>query len=251
MAAKPTVRAIWDGTLLSGESANEDTFQTIAGQYGLILLSTHSQMHHRRPEYSFAAFSQPAGGFHRAAGADNLLFVSEIYNLRLRAELVSSVPAKALPKVVPRRRHREPYSRLRDGRCAYGSCLLLNVDDQQPQPVWRLFPNLRSGASTFEALAQARRSYLAEAGGLKAHPFYWAGFVAFGSGNPVAALAGAAGVHFFGVLPDWRFCFLLVGGWFGGMSVQVSEHTTGHFLCRTADISLHRFHAEFSVKSVN
>lgn len=198
-----TVRAIWDGALLSGGAAGEDTFQTIAGQYGLILLSTHSQMHHRRPEYSFAAFSQPASD---STGADNLLFVSEIYNLPLRAELVVlSACESASGKLY---RGEGIVSLARAFQTAGARTVVAsfwNVDDQQtPQLMAAFFRNLLSGASTFDALAEARRGYLAGAGGLKAHPFYWAGFAAFGSGNPVAVpgrqlQAGALALTVFGL----------------------------------------------------
>ncbi len=180
------VHAFWKGKLLAAEQAGEQVFQAIAGNYRVLLLSTHSRMHHRRPEYSFAAFSQPASD---STGADNLLFVSEIYNLQLRAELVVlSACESASGKLY---RGEGIVSLARAFQTAGARTVVAsfwNVDDQQtPQLMAAFFRNLRTGASTFEALTNARRSYLAEAGGLKAHPFYWAGFAAFGSGNSVGA----------------------------------------------------------------
>ncbi|NUO00291.1 MAG: tetratricopeptide repeat protein, partial [Saprospiraceae bacterium] len=78
------ITKLMGGTPRYGDEANKPAFDSLAPHYRILHLATHGQANDRFGEYSFLAFSEK-----KDSSAQNLLYVRDLYNYSLNADLVT------------------------------------------------------------------------------------------------------------------------------------------------------------------
>lgn len=164
-----------DGKLYEGEQASEEKFkESDISQYGYLHLATHGFVNMEEPSKSGIAFSKSGGN------EDGILFSSEVYNLKLRAELVClSACETGLGKVY----RGEGLLGLGRGFLYAGTKNLLvslwSVQDQSTSD-WMVsfYSELARGSSNSAAVRLAKLKMLKRKS--YNHPYYWAPFILVG-----------------------------------------------------------------------
>ena len=77
------IQSIFQTDAFYGENASENSFVKRAGQYRIIHLATHGKADSRAGDYSYLAFSPILDSLE-----NELLYVRDLYNLQLNADLV-------------------------------------------------------------------------------------------------------------------------------------------------------------------
>jgi len=80
-----TITKLFDGTLLESENATKENFLKQAKGYNIIHLSTHAKSNDAMGEFSYIAFQNDADS---TVVNNSRLYVNELYNLELNADLV-------------------------------------------------------------------------------------------------------------------------------------------------------------------
>ncbi len=165
--------------MLYGARATEDQFVKEAGQYRVLHLATHGKANDREGDYSFLAFTEQKDSLE-----NELLYVRDIYNLALNAELVT---LSACETGIGKLQKGEGIISLARAFAYAGAgsivTSLWSVNDEQTKDLMLLFyRELQRGKPKNEALQSAKRQLAAQPG---SHPFYWAGFVAIGDMRPL------------------------------------------------------------------
>ena len=205
-----------DGDLLDQDKATVAAFLEKAGNYQVLLLSTHGQASSMAGDYSYLAFSASAD-----STAASFLYVRDLYLQKLPAELVV---LSACETSVGEYRLGEGVISLANGFFHAGArsmiATLWSVDDAKNARLITLFFNyLYSGLRKDEALRQAKLKFLDSVSQDEAHPVFWAAAIAHGDMKAMEFPAkykwlwwvGAIiVVLFFGVLVFW--CFSVFGG---------------------------------------
>lgn len=177
----PEVKTISDltgGDVLINEAATLPRFLEKAPAYRILHLATHGKANDSSSDYSYLAFSADSS-------TEQLLYVRDLYNLQLSADMVV---LSACETGIGDMRRGEGIISLARG-FTYGGArsvimTLWSVNDAKAARVMELFyQNLHRGKDV--ALQTAKQSYLTQATNPEAHPFYWAGFVAVGDMSPI------------------------------------------------------------------
>jgi CHAT domain-containing protein/tetratricopeptide (TPR) repeat protein len=197
-----TVGSFVNGRYLLASEANEATFKQYAPQYGILHLALHARATESDPQILF-----PAAG---NTNEDGILHFYELFGLRLKSRLavLSSCETGNGKLHVG-----EGIQSVSSGFAAAGIPSLImslwEIDDNSGNTIMGSFyAGLQSGKPIDQSLQEAKLSYLENAEGSKASPFYWSSFVPFGNMNPVqlsapssnptwivlAALAGCLGI---------------------------------------------------------
>jgi CHAT domain-containing protein/tetratricopeptide (TPR) repeat protein len=168
---------ILHGDVLKGSDAAKSKFLTLAPQYRVLLLSTHAVMNDQTPEASYVAFS-----IRPETAKDNLLYVFDIYNQPLHADLVVLSACQTASGRLYRGEGLQSIAKAFQYAGAQGlMASLWNVDDQQtPGLIRTFFEGIEQELPKSVALARAKQVYLEQNRGLAAHPYYWAGFEIIG-----------------------------------------------------------------------
>ncbi len=173
---------IMGGDQWSGEYVFESDFISKAPDYQIILLATHGVMDNSHPNASYLVFSKP-----EKEEDTGFLTVGEIRAIPLQAELVILSACRTLDGPFYRG---EGLLGVAHAFFSAGAKSLVaslwNVDDQKTSRLMEsYYQNLKAGELKPVALNKAKRAYLdgIESVGEKSHPFYWAGFMAFGEAN--------------------------------------------------------------------
>jgi CHAT domain-containing protein len=166
-----------DGDLLDRQEATMSAFVRDAGEYRILLLSTHGQASSAAGDLSYLAFSTPQD---TQSGA--FLYVRDLYLQRFPAELVV---LSACETSVGEYRLGEGVISLAKGFFHAGArsivATLWSVDDAKNAKLIRLFFDcLRTGIRKDEALREAKLRFLDEVSQDEAHPVFWAAAVANG-----------------------------------------------------------------------
>ena len=166
------VAQLLDGKAFSGTECAPSNFLAKAESHKVLHLATHASAGGKgRP--AFISF-QPLGSEWRSA----MLFESDIYALRLSADLVT---LSACETALGKNRYGDGLHGLsRAFTCAGARNIvasLWSVNDASTKDLMILFyKEIKLGASYNNALANAKRTFIKE-NRLYAHPYYWAGFV--------------------------------------------------------------------------
>lgn len=169
------IAKIMDGKAFYGEAATTMTFFEQAEQAFILHLATHAQADDQVGDRSFMAFS--------GVGEYTFILAKDIYALHLHAGLVTLSACET------------GFGELQDGEgvislsraFAYAGAQsvvasLWSVSDAKTKDLMlRFYQYLRKGWPKDQALRQAKLDLLAQYKGQAAHPFFWAGFVAFGN----------------------------------------------------------------------
>ena len=163
--------------VLTSTEATKQKFQEMAAQYQMLHLATHGKANNRDGDFSFLAFSS-----NDEKPENSLLSVGELYNLPINADLV--VLSACETGIGEQQRGEGVVSLARAFAFAGAKCIvasLWSVNDKSTMLVMdHFYQGIKSGKPKNIALANAKLQYLKHNPAQKAHPFFWAGFVAVG-----------------------------------------------------------------------
>lgn len=168
---------------LFDSKASEANFKKFAPKYGILHLAMHTIIDNKKPLYSKLIFSRPETG----SDDDGLLNTYELFNLKLHGELaVLSACNTGTGKL----EKGEGIISLARGFFYAGIpsvvMTLWEIEDYSSAELMSFFyQNLKKGMPKDVALQQAKLSFLEKSDKLHAHPYYWAGFVNFGTTDPI------------------------------------------------------------------
>jgi CHAT domain-containing protein/uncharacterized protein HemY len=167
---------------LLGAKATKAAFLKRAGGYRLLHLSTHGKADAVAGRYSYLAFFPQSGSL-----SDELLYVNELYNLQLYADLVV---LSACETGVGELQKGEGIISLAHGFAYAGAksivTSLWQVNDKSTQELMVSFYNhLDKGLAKDAALRQAKLDFINQHKGNDAFPFYWAAFIGLGDMEPI------------------------------------------------------------------
>ncbi len=170
------------GRLVEGREASETFFKAHTRRYDIIHLAMHTLIDDRHPLYSKLVFTQPPD-----SGEDGMLNTYEIYALQFRTNLaVLSACNSGSGKLS---KGEGVVSLARSFRYAGVSRLVMSlweINDRTGAIIMgRFYNNLVHGMTIDEALQQAKINYLENAGPLKSHPYFWAGYQMMGNAAAV------------------------------------------------------------------
>lgn len=172
------VCSIVGGSLLADSLATEQAFYDLAPKYSVLHLATHGFTNDQWGEYSYLAFTQIPDSIE-----NELLFVKDLYQMRLRAQMVV---LSACNTGVGELQRGEGIISLARGFFYAGAVSIITtlwqVDDQSTSQIMQYFyGNLKAGMTKDAALWQAKRTYLGNCNKIRAHPLFWAAFVPVGN----------------------------------------------------------------------
>ncbi len=176
--------ALYRGQLFVGQRATEREFKNNLANGSVLHLATHAIVDDDRPAYSRLLFS--------LSGQDTLndgyLHAYELYNLKLKAELVTlSACNTGFGKI----QSGEGVMSLGRAFAYAGSPNVLmslwSVPDQSTSQIMIAFyKNLADGMPKDMALQKAKLAYIESADNLANNPFYWSSFVLIGDPKPLS-----------------------------------------------------------------
>lgn len=170
------------GEVLLGGEATEARFRESAGKYRILHLATHAQANDTIGAYSYLAFSTLKDSLE-----NELLYVRDLYNMRLPAEMVV---LSACETGIGEWQRGEGIVSLGRGFLFAGArsivTTLWSVDDQPSAWIMeRFYRHLKEGQRKDAALREAKLEFLANNSDLRSHPLFWAGFIPVGEMEPI------------------------------------------------------------------
>ncbi len=176
------IMARFDGQLFENESATLSNFKSNATGYGILHFATHAIFNNEQPEYSYLAFSPKE--------KNNILYVKDLYNLNLNANLVT---LSACETAIGDLKRGEGFIGLARGFFYAGAksltSTLWKVNDASTAALMADYYNvLAIGKTKDVALQEAKTNFLRtnRDNNLK-HPYYWSGFILSGNYAPLQA----------------------------------------------------------------
>jgi len=173
------VQKILGGNVFYGKEATLECFLREAGKAGILHLATHGKASDLNGDYSFLVFSKSTDSLD-----SEVLYVRDLYNMKLHAELVT---LSACETGIGQMHRGEGIISLARAFAYAGAgsivTSLWSVDDEQTKELMLLFYKaLRKGATKSEALQTAKLNLAKRS---DSHPFYWAAFIAIGDMQPI------------------------------------------------------------------
>ncbi len=196
-----TIQSFFEGTVFIDKEASLQNFTDQLNGFNVLHLATHGNFNDTIPEYSYLAFSpDPAKSY--------LLYVKDIYNLELNADMVT---LSACETGIGELKRGEGFLSLAraffySGAKSITSTLWKVNDASSAEVMGDYYEQLANGLSKDRALRTAKRTFLEKnsQNGLR-HPYYWAGYVVSGNTKPLGKKGNWYGWGLGGAL-------LLVGG---------------------------------------
>jgi CHAT domain-containing protein len=172
-----SIQKIFKTDAFYGAEASEAAFVDRAGDYRILHLSTHGKADARVGDYSYLAFYPQPDSLE-----NELLYVRDLYNLQLNADLVV---LSACETGTGELQQGEGIISLARAFAYAGAksiaTTLWQVNDQSTQELMvRFYRYLKSGMTKDAALRQAKLDYLDGHNDTGAYPFYWAAFIGVG-----------------------------------------------------------------------
>ena len=158
-------------------AATKTAFLKDAPSYAFLHLASHAQMNDENADYSFISFSQNAEQIQQ----EELLFVNELYNIPLQAEMVVlSACETALGEV----KEGEGIISLARAFAYAGAQSIITTlwqvsDQRSSELITAFYENLANGLPKDEALWAAKNIQIES--GFNAHPYNWAGYIPIGN----------------------------------------------------------------------
>lgn len=173
----------FNGQPYFGEEASLSNFNTQISKYNVVHLATHAVFNDTSPEYSYLAFTPEDT-------SDYVLYVSDIYNLKLDADLVTLSACETGVGTLKKGEGALSISRAffySGARSLVNT--LWNVVDQSASAIMNEFyKNLAHGDYKDVALQKAKLTFLTKnKENALAHPYYWSSFVIQGNTDPLTA----------------------------------------------------------------
>ncbi|MFK7922452.1 MAG: CHAT domain-containing protein, partial [Bacteroidia bacterium] len=177
------INEFWDGAFLIGNEASKANFLAEFDSYSILHLAMHAASDTTRFLYDRLIFQTDLQTTIEAA----TLYAAEISSLSIQSDLV--VLSACETGVGKFKQGEGVFSLGRAFRIAGVRAVLMSlwkVEDQSTAKLMKHFyASLAQGKSKSEALQLARQSYLFEAQGLNAHPYYWSSFILNGDSAPL------------------------------------------------------------------
>lgn len=169
------------GTFLYGDDVTETKFKETAGNYDLLHLAVHGSGD-TGEDYSATLYFRDANG-----AEDGRLYWYELYSMNLKASLaVLSSCESGIGKTYRGEGMLSMANAFTFAGCGNVVMGLWRVDDQISAKLMDTFySELLNGAAIDEALASAKRTYLASADRVSANPKIWGSLVAYGEAEVV------------------------------------------------------------------
>ncbi|MBX7153309.1 CHAT domain-containing protein, partial [bacterium] len=165
------------------ERSTKDRLTAKGGEYKILEFATHALVSDAEPLYSKIALWNTIDSIR----SDEWLYVHEVYNLKLDADLVSLSGCKTGLGTLT---SGEGFIGFNQAFSFAGAASLLMsfwpAEDEATSSVLNIFyENLNKGFSRAEALRRAKLHYLETAHELKRSPHYWASFTLWGNPKPI------------------------------------------------------------------
>jgi CHAT domain-containing protein len=178
------VEKIWGGKLLLKGEANKSNFIYYAADYNILHLSTHGTMYLEQPDSSFIAFMNKQEKVER-------MNVGEIYKLHLKADLVALSACQTASGLVY---HGEGMMSIGKAFLTAGArnfvASIWNADDEYSfELMSHFYTFLKSSGEISNSLRKAKIAMFENGKNIKAHPYFWAGYIALGEGNQISSFA--------------------------------------------------------------
>jgi len=188
-------------TVLDG-LATLTSFRDKSTEFNILHLATHASANDEYPDYSYLAFTKA-----RNSAQGNILYIKDLYNISLNADLVT---LSACQTGIGKLQKGQGMLSLSKGFYYAGAKSLVNtlwkINDKSTVKLMDYFyEGLSEGKSKTEALRNAKLKYLETTDDdLLRHPYYWAAFVVSGDVSPITKTNYrwyiGAGVLFFVIL---------------------------------------------------
>lgn len=168
------------GKVVSGMEATETNFIKEAENYRFIHLPTHAKANDKVGDYCYLAFAEVEDSIE-----NERLYNSELYNLRLNADMVVLSACETGTGELQRG---EGIISLARGFSYAGAKSIItslwNVDDKSTRIIMEdFYKNLKEGMTKDAALWNAKKDYFENES--QVEPFYWAAFIPIGDMSPV------------------------------------------------------------------
>ena len=176
------VAQLLKGEAIVGKAATEARFTEGASKARIIHLATHAKADDRSGDYSYLAFASQKDTIQNA-----LVYVRDLYNLRLNADLVV---LSACETGVGKLQRGEGVISLARAFAYSGAKAIVtsiwSVNDAKTKDLMVFFyQNLKRGQAKNEALRQAKLQYLDTHTVEACHPYFWSGFIGIGEQGAV------------------------------------------------------------------
>ena len=167
-----------------GAESTAQNFIETAPHARILHLATHGKADDVSSEFSYLAFA-PERDSTNNSSTKGLIYVKDLYNLSLNADLVT---LSACETGIGKLQRGEGIISLARAFTFAGAksvvTSLWSVNDSKTKDLMLLFyANLLHGISKTKALCDAKRSFIARNG--NPHPFFWASFIAIGDMSPL------------------------------------------------------------------
>ena len=193
----------FNGNSFFGNDASLSNFNTKVFDYNMIHLATHAVFNDNTPEYSYLAFTPKDS-------SEFALYVSDIYNLDINANLVT---LSACETGIGELRRGEGAISLSRAFFYSGAKSLVNTlwnvaDNSASEIMGGFYENLAAGTTKDESLRNAKLNFLKKniENGLS-HPYYWSGYIIQGN---TQALVKPYKLYWYAVLAVVLFFIFLV-----------------------------------------
>jgi len=168
--------------------ATETYFKEHAGKFSILHLAMHTIIDDQNPLYSKLVFSSSE----RGSKDDGYLNTYELFSLHLPGQLAVLSACNTGSGKLERG---EGIISLARGFFYAGIpsvvMTLWEIEDHSSADLMaKFYENLKLGLPKDIALQQAKIGYLAGAGKLQSHPYFWAGYVSIGKNDPIQNTAG-------------------------------------------------------------
>ncbi len=172
------VHRIFGGKTLMRKQATEKRFKEIAGQYDILHLATHGIINNEYTMFSKLVFAPG-----KDSANDGFLNTYEIYNMQINAPLVV---LSACNTGYGKLHKGEGIISLSRGFFTAGAksivMTLWSIGDKTSSKLMHNFyTNLAANQNIGDAMQNAKLEYLDQTDEMKAHPYFWAGYIVLGN----------------------------------------------------------------------
>jgi CHAT domain-containing protein len=174
------VTELINGDKYLNKDASESNFKKVAHNYDILHLAMHTIMDDQNPMYSKMAFTQT-----NDSTEDGFLNTYELYNMKLNSRM--AVLSSCNSGTGKMQRGEGVMSMARG--FIYSGCpsiimTLWSVEDKSGVKLMtNFYENLIKGKSKSEALRLSKIKFIENADQLRAHPYFWSGYVVIGNNS--------------------------------------------------------------------
>jgi CHAT domain-containing protein len=210
------VNGLLNGDQYKGANATKQIFLQNAEKYDVLHLAMHTILNDTLPLYSKMVFSADTSGKNERS-----LNTSEIYNLKLKSDMVVLSGCNTGSGKLQKGEGVMSLARA----FLYAGCpsiimTLWNVEDVSSSIIMiEFYRNIKNGFSKDEALRRAKISYISQADPLKAHPYFWLGYVSIGKQSPLFKTK----VGYFAGLIIFVFLAIVLEKWYFKRNKRISQ----------------------------